>query len=155
MSSLFSQAKKCLVGGVNSPVRSFQAVGGEPIFIKSAKGAYLTDSDNLVTWNSLICISNHYISPNIIEKCFFSSLTLIICVIFEISTILYSLLYLHQYFDNITNQYRTRQAYLLALNVREVPRIVITSKTYRDYIISKFIITFFEKKHKFFYYGIK
>ena len=46
MSSLFSQAKKCLVGGVNSPVRSFQAVGGEPIFIKSAKGAYLTDSDN-------------------------------------------------------------------------------------------------------------
>ena len=46
MSILFSEAKKYLVGGVNSPVRSFQAVGGEPIFIKSAKGAYLTDSDN-------------------------------------------------------------------------------------------------------------
>ena len=46
MSVLFSEAKKYLFGGVNSPVRSFQAVGGDPIFMKSAKGAYITDSDN-------------------------------------------------------------------------------------------------------------
>ncbi|MGD1945008.1 MAG: glutamate-1-semialdehyde 2,1-aminomutase [Croceivirga sp.] len=44
-SALFSEAKKYIPGGVNSPVRAFQAVGGEPIFIKEAKGAYLTDAD--------------------------------------------------------------------------------------------------------------
>lgn len=45
-SSLFKEAKKYLPGGVNSPVRAFSAVGGSPIFIKSAKGAYLTDEDD-------------------------------------------------------------------------------------------------------------
>ena len=40
---LFIQAKQYLPGGVNSPVRSFQSVGGVPRFIKSAQGAYLTD----------------------------------------------------------------------------------------------------------------
>ncbi|HET7361601.1 MAG TPA: glutamate-1-semialdehyde 2,1-aminomutase [Salinimicrobium sp.] len=44
-SKLFSEAKKVLPGGVNSPVRAFNAVGGEPIFIKEAKGAYLFDED--------------------------------------------------------------------------------------------------------------
>jgi glutamate-1-semialdehyde 2,1-aminomutase len=42
---LFEKAKKSIPGGVNSPVRAFRAVGGEPIFIKSAKGAYLFDVD--------------------------------------------------------------------------------------------------------------
>lgn len=42
---LFSKANKVIPGGVNSPVRAFKAVGGDPIFIASAKGAYLTDVD--------------------------------------------------------------------------------------------------------------
>ncbi len=42
---LFERAKNYIPGGVNSPVRAFRAVGGNPIFIKSAKGAYLYDED--------------------------------------------------------------------------------------------------------------
>ena len=37
--SLFEKAKSYIPGGVNSPVRAFTAVGGNPVFIKSAKGA--------------------------------------------------------------------------------------------------------------------
>ena len=44
--SLFSQAQNFIPGGVNSPVRAFKAVGGNPVFIKSAKGAYLFDEDD-------------------------------------------------------------------------------------------------------------
>ncbi|TJY31838.1 glutamate-1-semialdehyde 2,1-aminomutase [Pontimicrobium aquaticum] len=44
-SELFSQAEKVIPGGVNSPVRAFKAVGGTPIFVKEAKGAYLYDED--------------------------------------------------------------------------------------------------------------
>lgn len=43
--SLFEKAKQFIPGGVNSPVRAFRAVGGSPIFMKSAKGAYLFDED--------------------------------------------------------------------------------------------------------------
>jgi len=43
--SLFGNAKQFIPGGVNSPVRAFKAVGGDPLFIKSAKGAVLTDED--------------------------------------------------------------------------------------------------------------
>ena len=43
---LFTQAKKVIPGGVNSPVRAFKAVGGDPIYFKSAKGAYLFDEDD-------------------------------------------------------------------------------------------------------------
>jgi glutamate-1-semialdehyde 2,1-aminomutase len=43
--SLFEKAKGLIPGGVNSPVRAFKAVGGNPVFIQSAKGAYLTDVD--------------------------------------------------------------------------------------------------------------
>ncbi len=42
---IFKHAKRLLPGGVNSPVRSFSSVGGEPFFVKKAKGAYLTDED--------------------------------------------------------------------------------------------------------------
>ncbi|WP_159021651.1 glutamate-1-semialdehyde 2,1-aminomutase [Formosa sp. L2A11] len=45
-SALFADAEQVIPGGVNSPVRAFKAVGGTPIFIKEAKGAYLTDEDN-------------------------------------------------------------------------------------------------------------
>ncbi|HTF80219.1 MAG TPA: aminotransferase class III-fold pyridoxal phosphate-dependent enzyme, partial [Cytophagales bacterium] len=41
----FERAKKIIPGGVNSPVRAFKAVGGNPVFIKSGKGAYLYDID--------------------------------------------------------------------------------------------------------------
>ncbi|MBB6610445.1 glutamate-1-semialdehyde 2,1-aminomutase [Pontibacter sp. Tf4] len=42
---LFQRAQNFIPGGVNSPVRAFRAVGGNPRFIKSAKGAYLYDED--------------------------------------------------------------------------------------------------------------
>ena len=44
-SQLFAEAEKVIPGGVNSPVRAFKGVGGTPIFVKSAKGAYLYDED--------------------------------------------------------------------------------------------------------------
>ncbi len=43
--NLFTEAKKTIAGGVNSPVRAFAGVGGEPVFIKSAKGAWLETED--------------------------------------------------------------------------------------------------------------
>lgn len=60
MSTLFSEAKAVIPGGVNSPVRAFKAVGGEPIFIERAKGAYLYDSngkryvDYVLSWGPMI-----------------------------------------------------------------------------------------------------
>ena len=59
-SALFAQAKQVIPGGVNSPVRAFNAVGGTPIFIKEAKGAYLFDEDDnqyidfISSWGPLI-----------------------------------------------------------------------------------------------------
>ncbi|EAQ50133.1 glutamate-1-semialdehyde-2,1-aminomutase [Leeuwenhoekiella blandensis MED217] len=44
-SALFAEAQEVIPGGVNSPVRAFKAVGGDPIFVKEAKGAYLFDED--------------------------------------------------------------------------------------------------------------
>ena len=44
-SLLFAEAEKVIPGGVNSPVRAFKYVGGTPIFVKHAKGAYLFDED--------------------------------------------------------------------------------------------------------------
>lgn len=43
--TLFDRAKRVIPGGVNSPVRAFRAVGGSPLFIKSATGPYLFDED--------------------------------------------------------------------------------------------------------------
>jgi glutamate-1-semialdehyde 2,1-aminomutase len=42
---LFEQAQAFMPGGVNSPVRAFKSVGGTPVFMQSAKGAWLTDVD--------------------------------------------------------------------------------------------------------------
>ena len=59
-SALFTEAKKYIPGGVNSPVRAFNAVGGEPIFVKEAKGAYLYDEDGnklidyIASWGPMI-----------------------------------------------------------------------------------------------------
>ncbi len=43
---LFNAAKKVIPGGVNSPVRAFNGVGGTPVYIDHAEGAYLFDSEN-------------------------------------------------------------------------------------------------------------
>ncbi|MCS7028422.1 MAG: glutamate-1-semialdehyde 2,1-aminomutase [Bacteroidia bacterium] len=53
---LFQEAKKYIPGGVNSPVRAFKSVGGNPVFIKYAKGAYLFDEDG----NSYIDLINSW-----------------------------------------------------------------------------------------------
>ncbi|WP_045858119.1 glutamate-1-semialdehyde 2,1-aminomutase [Teredinibacter purpureus] len=59
-SSAFQRAQKTIPGGVNSPVRAFKAVGGEPIFIERAKGAYLFDIDQkryvdyVLSWGPMI-----------------------------------------------------------------------------------------------------
>ena len=58
--SLFSRAQQSIPGGVNSPVRAFKSVGGTPLFIKKAKGAYLYDADDnqyidyIASWGPLI-----------------------------------------------------------------------------------------------------
>ncbi|OOG73173.1 glutamate-1-semialdehyde 2,1-aminomutase [Algoriphagus sp. A40] len=62
---LFAKAKNFIPGGVNSPVRAFRAVGGEPIFIKKADGAYLFDEDGnsfielINSWGPMILGHNH------------------------------------------------------------------------------------------------
>ena len=59
-SNLFASAKKVIPGGVNSPVRAFKSVGGAPIFIEKAKGAYLHDVDGnsyidyIASWGPMI-----------------------------------------------------------------------------------------------------
>lgn len=59
-SALFVEAKKYIPGGVNSPVRAFKAVGGDPVFVERAKGAYLYDADGnklidyISSWGPLI-----------------------------------------------------------------------------------------------------
>lgn len=55
-SQLFINAEHVIPGGVNSPVRAFKSVGGTPIFVKSAKGAYLYDEDG----NTLIDYINSW-----------------------------------------------------------------------------------------------
>jgi glutamate-1-semialdehyde 2,1-aminomutase len=59
-SALFKEAQTYIPGGVNSPVRAFKAVGGTPIFVKEAKGAYLFDEDGnrlvdyIASWGPMI-----------------------------------------------------------------------------------------------------
>ncbi|MEM9686470.1 MAG: aminotransferase class III-fold pyridoxal phosphate-dependent enzyme, partial [Bacteroidota bacterium] len=63
--ALFERAQKHIPGGVNSPVRAFKGVGGTPIFMKKAKGAYLYDVDNnqyidyINSWGPMILGHNH------------------------------------------------------------------------------------------------
>ena len=54
--ALFEKAKKVIPGGVNSPVRAFKAVGGNPLFITKAQGAYMYDEDG----NSFIDLINSW-----------------------------------------------------------------------------------------------
>jgi glutamate-1-semialdehyde 2,1-aminomutase len=67
--SLFQQAIAVIPGGVNSPVRAFNGVGGTPLFIERAEGAYLIDVDGnryidyVGSWGPMICGHAH---PDII-----------------------------------------------------------------------------------------
>jgi len=62
---LFEEAKKHIPGGVNSPVRAFRSVGGEPLFIKKAKGSKIYDVDNkayidyVLSWGPMILGHSH------------------------------------------------------------------------------------------------
>ncbi|MEX2963963.1 glutamate-1-semialdehyde 2,1-aminomutase [Microbulbifer sp. TYP-18] len=67
---LFAQAQQFIPGGVNSPVRAFRAVGGTPLFIRRAEGAYLYDADDkryidyVQSWGPMVLGHAH---PEVIE----------------------------------------------------------------------------------------
>lgn len=64
-SQLFEQASQYIPGGVNSPVRAFNGVGGNPVFISKAQGAYVYDADDKAyidyvgSWGPMILGHNH------------------------------------------------------------------------------------------------
>jgi len=68
--SLFEEAQKTIPGGVNSPVRAFKSVGGTPLFIERAEGAYLYDADGkryidyVGSWGPMIA---GHANPEVIE----------------------------------------------------------------------------------------
>lgn len=68
--ALFNRAQQVIPGGVNSPVRAFKGVGGTPVFIQKAAGAYITDTDGkqyidyVGSWGPMVLGHNH---PAIIE----------------------------------------------------------------------------------------
>ena len=63
--ALFARAQSLMPGGVNSPVRAFKSVGGEPFFVQRAEGAYLEDVDGnryidyVGSWGPMIVGHNH------------------------------------------------------------------------------------------------
>jgi glutamate-1-semialdehyde 2,1-aminomutase len=72
--ALFRQAQTLLPGGVDSPVRAFRAVGGQPLFIQSGSGAYLVDVDGnrfidyLLSWGPLILGHAHPVVVEAIKR---------------------------------------------------------------------------------------
>ncbi|OOH85131.1 glutamate-1-semialdehyde-2,1-aminomutase [Pasteurellaceae bacterium 15-036681] len=72
--SLFEKAQKVIPGGVNSPVRAFKGVGGTPVFIEKAQGAYVTDSegkryiDYVGSWGPMVLGHNHPAIINAVLK---------------------------------------------------------------------------------------
>lgn len=72
--SLFERAKKNIPGGVNSPVRAFRAVGGNPLFMSHAKGAYLFDEDGnrfvdlINSWGPMILGHAHPVVEEAVKK---------------------------------------------------------------------------------------
>jgi glutamate-1-semialdehyde 2,1-aminomutase len=67
---LFAAARRVIPGGVNSPVRAFRAVGGQPLFVERGKGPYLFDADGqryvdyVLSWGPLILGHAH---PLVVE----------------------------------------------------------------------------------------
>lgn len=72
--ALFSRARQLLPGGVNSPVRAFKSVGGEPFFVQRADGAYLYDVDGnryidyVGSWGPMIVGHNHPAVREAVQK---------------------------------------------------------------------------------------
>lgn len=72
--ALFEKAKNMIPGGVNSPVRAFKSVGGNPIFMKKAKGAFLYDQDDnkyidlIGSWGPMILGHAHPVVEEAIMK---------------------------------------------------------------------------------------
>ena len=72
--ALFERAQQFIPGGVNSPVRAFRAVGGNPLFIKSAKGAYVYDEDGneyielINSWGPMILGHSHPIIEEAVKE---------------------------------------------------------------------------------------
>lgn len=71
---IFDEAKKYIPGGVNSPVRSFNSVGGSPFFTKSAKGCHLYDNENkeyidyVCSWGAnIVGHANEYVVSKVID----------------------------------------------------------------------------------------
>lgn len=68
--ALFQEAEKRIPGGVNSPVRAFKSVGGNPLFIKKAKGSKIVDADGnrfidyVLSWGPMIVGHAH---PDVVE----------------------------------------------------------------------------------------
>jgi glutamate-1-semialdehyde 2,1-aminomutase len=79
--TLFNKAKEYIPGGVNSPVRAFRAVGGNPLFIKSAKGAYLYDEDGnsyielINSWGPMVLGHAHELIENAVKEAVSGSLS--------------------------------------------------------------------------------
>ena len=77
--SLFEKAKQFIPGGVNSPVRAFSAVGGNPLFIKKAKGAFLYDEDGneyvdlINSWGPMILGHAHPLVEEAVREALSSS----------------------------------------------------------------------------------
>jgi glutamate-1-semialdehyde 2,1-aminomutase len=77
--ALFDKAKQFIPGGVNSPVRAFRAVGGNPLFMKKAKGAYLFDEDGnqyvdlINSWGPMILGHAHPLIEEAIKEALSSS----------------------------------------------------------------------------------
>src|SRR3989449_1267636 len=75
--ALFEEAQQLLPGGVNSPVRAFRGVGGEPIFIDSARGPYLYDVDGnryldyVQSWGPMILGHAH---PAVVQAVVYASM---------------------------------------------------------------------------------
>lgn len=79
--SLFEKAKNYIPGGVNSPVRAFKAVGGEPLFISAAKGAFMYDVDGnrfidmINSWGPMILGHTHEKIEKAVESAIKTSLS--------------------------------------------------------------------------------
>lgn len=77
--ALFEKAKNFIPGGVNSPVRAFRAVGGNPLFIKRASGAYLYDEDDnqyidlINSWGPMILGHAHTLIEEAVKEALVNS----------------------------------------------------------------------------------
>ena len=72
--ALFDEAQKHIPGGVNSPVRAFRQVGGTPVFMSHADGAYIYDEDGnkyldyINSWGPMILGHRHDVVQHAVEQ---------------------------------------------------------------------------------------